>query len=69
MAAASNSSDQEDETDRYTYSSNLDIHRIISMDEVPHVCEVVPARMVYVDSKGEQHTLEYRVMGSGCTNN
>ncbi|MGP5464669.1 DUF2790 domain-containing protein, partial [Pseudomonas helleri] len=29
---------------------------------------VVPARMVYEDSQGIKHTLEYRVMGNGCSN-
>jgi len=32
------------------------------------VCEVVPAQMVYEDSHGMQHPLEYRVMGNGCSN-
>ena len=38
------------------------------MSEIPSVCEVVPAQMVYEDSQGKQHTLEYRVMGNGCSN-
>jgi hypothetical protein len=46
----------------------LDIARVISMSEVPNVCEVVPARMTYEDSKGQKHILEYRVMGNGCSN-
>ena len=54
--------------EQYSYSSELDIAKVISMSEIPSVCEVVPAQMVYEDSQGKQHTLEYRVMGNGCSN-
>ncbi|WP_288439016.1 DUF2790 domain-containing protein [uncultured Pseudomonas sp.] len=54
--------------EQYTYSQHLDIARVISMSEVPNVCEVVPARMTYEDSNGHKHILEYRVMGNGCSN-
>lgn len=54
--------------EQYSYSQHLDIARVISMSEVPNVCEVVPARMTYEDSKGQKHVLEYRVMGNGCSN-
>ncbi|GAB3471465.1 DUF2790 domain-containing protein [Azotobacter salinestris] len=51
---------------RYDYSMDLDIARVIHTDEIPDVCEVVPIRMVYEDSRGERHTVEYSVMGRGC---
>ncbi|MFV3406167.1 MULTISPECIES: DUF2790 domain-containing protein [Pseudomonas] len=54
--------------EQYSYAQHLDIARVISMSEVPNVCEVVPARMTYEDSKGQKHILEYRVMGNGCSN-
>ena len=54
--------------EQYSYSQHLDIARVISMSEVPNVCEVVPARMTYEDSRGQKHILEYRVMGNGCSN-
>ena len=54
--------------EQYSYSSELDIAKVISMSEIPSVFEVVPAQMVYEDSQGQQHTLEYRVMGNGCSN-
>lgn len=54
--------------EQYSYSQHLDIARVISMSEVPNVCEVVPARMTYEDSQGQKHILEYRVMGNGCSN-
>ena len=59
---------QQPAVEQYSYSSELDIAKVISMSEIPNVCEVVPARMVYEDSQGIKHTLEYRVMGNGCSN-
>ncbi|MCE0961512.1 DUF2790 domain-containing protein [Pseudomonas putida] len=55
--------------EQYSYSRHLDIARVISMSQVPDVCEVVPARMTYEDSQRNEHVLEYRVMGNGCSNN
>lgn len=52
----------------YTYSTHLDIAKVVSMSEVPNVCEVVPARMEYEDSQGQRHILNYRIMGNGCSN-
>ena len=54
--------------EQYSYSQHLDIAKVISMTEIPDVCEVVPARMTYEDSQGQKHVLEYRVMGNGCSN-
>ncbi|NMY39533.1 MULTISPECIES: DUF2790 domain-containing protein [Pseudomonas] len=70
MADTSNTpvSNPQPAVEHYSYSSELDIAKVISMTEVPNVCEVVPAQMVYEDSHGMQHTLEYRVMGNGCSN-
>lgn len=59
---------QQKPVEEYTYSSNLDIAKVVSMSEVPNVCEVVPARMEYEDSKGQRHILKYTVMGNGCLN-
>lgn len=53
-------------TSEYHYDAQLDIARVLSHSEVPPVCYVVPAQMTYEDSKGDQHTIRYRVMGSGC---
>lgn len=52
----------------YSYSTHLDIAKVISMSEVPNVCEVVPARMEYEDSNGQRHILQYSLMGNGCSN-
>lgn len=54
--------------EQYSYSQHLDIARVISISEVANVCAVVPVRMTYEDSKGQKHILEYRAMGSGCSN-
>jgi len=51
----------------YSYSTNLDIARVISLSPIPDVCGVVTEQMIYEDSKGIRHALEYQVMGNGCT--
>jgi len=54
--------------EQYTYSTQLDIAKVISVDAVPDVCAVVPMHMTYDDSQGKRHVLEYQVMGNGCSN-
>ncbi|MEL4170061.1 DUF2790 domain-containing protein [Pseudomonas sp. ZS001] len=54
--------------EEYTYSTHLDIAKVIYMSEIPNVCEVVPAKMEYEDSKGQLHILRYSIMGNGCSN-
>ncbi|HEY0287858.1 MAG TPA: DUF2790 domain-containing protein [Pseudomonas sp.] len=54
--------------EQYTYSTHLDIAKVISIDEIPNVCAVVPEHMTYEDSQGKRHVLEYQVMGNGCSN-
>ncbi|MGE8407356.1 MAG: DUF2790 domain-containing protein [Pseudomonas sp.] len=53
--------------EHYTYNTKLDIAKVISLSKVADVCEVVPATMVYEDHQGQRHTIEYRVMGDGCS--
>ncbi|HEY0290562.1 MAG TPA: DUF2790 domain-containing protein [Pseudomonas sp.] len=55
----------------YDYSQKLDIAKVISMtsaNDTANVCGVVAAHMIYVDSKGATHNLEYTRMGDGCQN-
>ncbi|MGC6370395.1 DUF2790 domain-containing protein [Pseudomonas sp. K2I15] len=52
----------------YTYSTHLDVAKVLSMSEVPDVCQVVPVKMEYEDSQGQRHILQYQVMGNGCSN-
>ncbi|MCY1270939.1 hypothetical protein D9M71_516610 [compost metagenome] len=51
---------------KYHYGMELDIERVISHSPIPNSCQVVPAEMIYEDSQGERHTLQYKVMGNGC---
>jgi len=53
----------------YNYSQNLDIAEVISISSVnPNSAECGPelAHMVYVDSKGVRHDLQYTRMGENC---
>lgn len=59
---------QQARVEQYTYASHPDIAKVISVSEVPDVCAVVPMRMTYQDSKGQQHIMAYQVMGNGCSN-
>ena len=59
---------QQARVEQYTYSSHPDIAKVVSVSDVPNVCSVVPARMTYLDSQGQQHVMAYQVMGSGCNN-
>lgn len=45
----------------------LDVARVISIQpERSHHCSVQANRMVYEDSKGQRHEVQYKVMGTGC---
>lgn len=41
-----------------------DIQRVVSITPVPGSCQVEPATMVYLDSQGVRHTVNYQVMGT-----
>ena len=47
----------------------LDIARVIYKTDLWSACGIVPARLVYEDSQGERHTVEYKAWGSGCSGN
>ena len=59
---------QQPAVEHYTYATNLDIAKVISVSPLDDVCEVVPAQMTYEDHQGQRHILEYRAMGNGCSN-
>lgn len=68
MAAEQVASNQEQKTiEQYTYGTHMEISTVVSQSEVPDVCGVVPAQMTYIDHQGQQHTMEYQVMGNGCS--
>jgi hypothetical protein len=52
----------------YTYSTELDIHKVIAVSDIPNACGPVPAQMTYEDSNGQRHVMQYQVMGTGCSN-
>lgn len=54
--------------EQYSYSSHLDIAKVLHQDPIPSVCGVVPVQMTYLDHQGQQHIMQYSVMGNGCTN-
>jgi hypothetical protein len=49
--------------------SRPDIAKVISVTDTQSSCGVVPATMVYEDSQGVRHHMDYRVMGDGCHDN
>ena len=68
LAVASETSNlQQPIAEQYSYGSKLDIAKVISLSSIPQVCEVVPATMTYQDHQGMLHTVEYKVMGDGCS--
>ena len=44
---ATDAASQQMPVEEYTYSTDLDIAKVVSMSEIPNVCEVVPTRMEY----------------------
>ena len=49
----------------YTYSTPLDIHKVIAVTDIPNDCGPVPAQMTYEDSSGKLNTLSMVfIMGS-----
>lgn len=52
---------------QYTYGTKLDIAKVENVSQIPDVCGVVPAYMTYVDHQGQEHKIEYQVMGNGCS--
>jgi hypothetical protein len=54
--------------EHYQYGDTLDIAKVIEVDTPPDVCAVVKTHMLYLDSKGAKHNLEYNIMGNGCSN-
>lgn len=52
----------------YTYGNQLDIQQVLSLTEdASEKCEVVNARMSYVDSQGHTQVLEYRKLAESCS--
>lgn len=59
------------QSDAYDYSEDLDIAKVVRLSSDANVateCGPVVAHMVYVDSKGVTHNLQYTRLGNGCQN-
>lgn len=51
----------------YTYGMQLDIAKVISLEEPEeHYCKVVTATMTYLNSQGEVETLSYLKLAEAC---
>jgi len=57
------------EMESYRYGMNLDIAKVIAIDDPqdPFVCEVITAKMVYLNSAGETKTVAYRKLSRACS--
>ncbi|KJK18836.1 DUF2790 domain-containing protein [Pseudomonas sp. NPDC087612] len=52
----------------YHYGMPVDVARVLQLSEpASDTCEVVLASMVYVDSAGRQHSLQYLKLARVCT--
>lgn len=51
----------------YTYGDDLDIAKVVSLDVPNGGCEVVNAKMTYLDSQGESHVMSYLRQGADCS--
>lgn len=53
----------------YTYGTKLDIVKVISIEEPQErlLCEVVTAKMTYLDSANRRRALSYLKMATGCS--
>ncbi|MGF6594624.1 DUF2790 domain-containing protein [Pseudomonas sp. 2835] len=52
----------------YHYGMPVDVARVLQLSEpASDTCEVVLASMVYVDSAGRQHSLQYLKLAQVCT--
>ncbi|MGV8916535.1 MAG: DUF2790 domain-containing protein [Pseudomonas sp.] len=54
--------------ENYTYSTKLDIKKVIAVTDISDQCGVVPVQMTYEDSKGQAHVIQYQAIASACSN-
>ena len=52
----------------YQYGDELDIAEVVSLEVPAGGCEIVEAKMTYVDSQGETHVTSYLRQGPDCHN-
>ncbi|BCG22723.1 hypothetical protein TUM18999_09140 [Pseudomonas tohonis] len=53
----------------FVYGMHLDVAQVVSIDE-PHplTCELVEAKMTYVDSQGQTRAVSYIKQSDACSN-
>ncbi|AVR66215.1 MULTISPECIES: DUF2790 domain-containing protein [Pseudomonas aeruginosa group] len=52
----------------YHYGMPLDVRKVVATQEqASTTCEIVDARMDYLDSSGKLHSLAYRKYASACS--
>ncbi len=68
LCAASAGQAAEPAVQQYRYGLPLDIAKVISIDAPydPYVCEVIDAKMTYLDSAGKTRVVAYRKLSAGC---
>lgn len=55
--------------EQYHYGQKLDVKRVVAIHEEnasPFDCGIVNARMDYLDSHGQPHSLAYRKFATNC---
>ncbi|MBD8494916.1 DUF2790 domain-containing protein [Pseudomonas syringae] len=69
MASANTgTSTQPVDVQQYSYSQNLDVAKVISIDAAEsNLCEPVAASMIYLDSQGVEHELHYSRLSETCS--
>lgn len=51
---------------QYRYGDHLDVKKVLSIqDDQSDACGLVNARMDYLDSKGQQQSVQYRTYATG----
>lgn len=54
--------------ERYRYGTQLDVQKLLAThEESSRWCQVVDARMDYLDSQGQKRSLGYRKLSSACS--
>jgi hypothetical protein len=53
--------------ERYHYGMQLDVQKVLKLQEAPStLCQVVEARMDYLDSQGRERSLAYLKHAQAC---
>jgi hypothetical protein len=64
-SAASDTSKSVNRVEDYSYSTQLDIARVIAAPDLGF-CGIQPVQMTYEDHSGKTHTVRFEEFGSGC---